>query len=368
MEDQWALECAGTDGARTQFLITQLPCQVGRSKDNDLVIADLGLSRTHATLTSDITGQLRLIDENSTNGTYVNRHRVEGYCLLKKNDIIHFASAEFKLRQIQVEQHSVLPFDQMNTMLIAGTQALSENFVPNEAEFDELIMGNGLSAAIQPIVEAKTHKIVAYELLGRANHPHLPKTPIELFTLARAMHREADLSLAFREFGVNKFAQSVQGKKLFINAHPKEMFTEVFMASLKHLRHSKPDLQIVMEIHESAITNVEQLRKFVKQLNDLDILFAYDDFGAGQARLLELADVPADFVKFDISLIHSLDKAGPRKRQVVRDLVQMVQATGSASLAEGVETEGEAKACVSMGVQLIQGYYTGKPIPAEAVA
>jgi EAL domain-containing protein (putative c-di-GMP-specific phosphodiesterase class I) len=367
LEDQWALESASADGTHTQFLITQLPCQIGRSKDNDLVIANLGLSRTHATLTSDITGQLRLIDENSTNGTYVNRHRVEGYCLLKKNDIIHFASAEFKLRQIQVEQHSVLPFDQMNTMLIAGTQSLSEHFVPNEAEFDELLMGNGLSGAIQPIVDAKTHKIVGYELLGRANHPHLPKTPIELFSLARAMDREADLSLAFREFGINKFAQRVQGKKLFVNAHPKEMFSEVFIVSLKHLRHLRPNLQIVVEIHESAITNILQLRKFVSQLSDLDILFAYDDFGAGQARLLELADVPAHFVKFDMSLIRSLDKAGPRKQQVVRDLVQMVVATGSTPLAEGIETEEEANACVGMGIQLIQGYYTGKPIPAEAV-
>ena len=130
----------------------------------------------------------------------------------------------------------------------------------------------------------------------------------------------------------------------------------------------KPSLHVVVEIHDSAITNIRQLRKFVNQLNDLDILFAYDDFGSGQARLLELADVPAHFVKFDMSLIRSLDKAGPRKQQVVRDLVRMVLAIGSTPLAEGVETEGEAKACVGMDIQLIQGYYTGKPIPAETVA
>jgi EAL domain-containing protein (putative c-di-GMP-specific phosphodiesterase class I) len=350
-----------------QFLITELPCQIGRAKSNNLVIADLGLSRLHATLVSDITGQLRLVDENSTNGTFVNRHRVEGYCLLKKNDIIHFAGAEFKLRQIQVERHSVLPFDQMNTMFIEGTKSLSEYFVPNEAEFDELIMGNGLSGAIQPIVDAKTRKIVAYELLGRASHPHLPKTPIELFSLARAMDREAELSLAFREFGIKKFAQHVQGSQLFINAHPKEMFSEVFLASLRHQHQSMPGVQIVVEIHESAVTDVRQLRRFVNQLASLDILFAYDDFGSGQARLLELADVPAHFVKFDMSLIHSLDKASPRKQKLVKDLVQMVLTTGSAPLAEGVESDEEASTCVGMGVQLIQGFLTGLPIQAESL-
>lgn len=367
MDNQWALESAGSDGSCTQFLITRLPCQIGRSKENDLVIANLGLSRIHASLTRDITGQMRLIDENSTNGTFVNRHRVEGYCLLKEGDVIHFASAEFRLRLIQVEQPSVLPFDQMHTMVMPEDRLLSEHFASNEAEFDELIMGHGLSGAIQPIVDAKTRRVIGYELLGRANHPRLPKTPIELFNLAGSMNREVDLSLAFREYGISRFAKRLQGSKLFINAHPKEMFGEVFLVSLERLRHSMPDLEIVVEIHESAVTNIDQLRGFADRLAGLDIRFAYDDFGAGQARLLELADVPAHFVKFDMSLIHGLHKAGPRKQQVVRDLVQMVLSAGSIPLAEGVESEEEAKACIAMGVQLIQGYLTGEPIPEDAL-
>jgi EAL domain-containing protein (putative c-di-GMP-specific phosphodiesterase class I) len=366
LETQWALESVGSDGKRMQFPITRLPCTIGRAKDNDLVLVDLSLSRVHATLTHDITGQLRLIDERSANGTFVNRHRIEGYCLLKKNDIIHLADAEFKLRLIQVKHRDALPFDQMNTMLIGG-KALSENFAPNEAEFDELIMGQGLSGAIQPIVDAQTREIVAYELLGRANHPGLPKTPIELFNLARSLDREVDLSMAFREFGINKFASHVDEKDLFINAHPKEMFSEVFLASLDHLRRSMPKLRIVVEIHESAVTDIKQLREFAKRLSGMGIRIAYDDFGAGQARLLELADVPADFVKFDMSLIRGLHLASPRKRQVVKDLVQMVLSSGSIPLAEGVESENEAKACIAMGARLIQGFLTGRPIPAEKV-
>ena len=77
--------------------------------------------------------------------------------------------------------------------------------------------------------------------------------------------------------------------------------------------------------------------------------------------------MPAHFVKFDMSLIHGLHKAGPRKQQVVRDLVQMVLSAGSIPLAEGVESEEEAKACIAMGVQLIQGYLTGEPIPEDAL-
>ena len=367
MDKQWSLESVGPDGAHVEFVIAQLPCRIGRAKENDLVIPTLGLSRFHAVLERDISGQLRLFDENSTNGTFVNRERIDGYCLLKENDIIHFASAEFKLRMTLVDQSDVLAFDQMHTMIIPSTMALSENFVPNEVEFAELLMGQGISGAAQPIVEARSRRIVGYELLGRANHPQLPATPIELFGLAEAMGREVDLSLAFREFGLGKIAPRVAGNTLFINVHPKETFSEMFIASLERLRKRSPEMSIVVEIHESAVTDLEQLRKLANRLQALDIRFAYDDFGAGQARLLELADVPAHFVKFDRTLIRGIHKASERKRQVVRDLVQMVLAAGSVPLAEGVEDEEEAQACVDMGFVLIQGYLTGRPIPADSL-
>ena len=367
MEKQWSLESIGANGAHNDFVITQLPCRIGRSKENDLVIANLGLSRVHAIIARDITGQLRLTDENSTNGTFVNRQRIEGYCLLKENDVLHFASAEYKLRRSQAEQEHELSFDEMLTMVMPDNMALSEHFVPHEAEFEELIMGHGLSGAAQPIVDAQTRRVVGYELLGRANHPRLPNKPIELFCLAEAMDREIDLSLAFRDFGVSRLAPRIMGNILFINAHPKETFSDVFFASLERLRRTSPDLNIVVEIHESAVTDIEKLRDLANRLAHLGIRFAYDDFGAGQARFLELADVPAHFVKFDMALIRDLHKASPRKRQVVRDLVQMVLATGSIPLAEGVEDEEEAQACIEMGFRLIQGYLTGKPIPVDSL-
>jgi EAL domain-containing protein (putative c-di-GMP-specific phosphodiesterase class I) len=367
LEKQWFLESFGAEGAHIHFVITHLPCRVGRSKGNDLVIANLGLSRAHAVLARDISGQIRLTDENSTNGTFVNRRRIEGYCLLNENDIIHFASAEFKLRVRLVNQRSALPFDEMHTMLMPEDTALSENFVSNEAEFDELIMGHGLSGAAQAIVDAQTRQPVGYELLGRANHPLLPKSPIELFGLAEAMDRELELSAAFRNFGISRMTPHLKGHTVFINAHPKETFCETFLASLETIHRASPALDIVVEIHESAVTDTMKLRELSRRLAQLDIRFAYDDFGAGQARLLELADVPAHFVKFDMALIRDLHKASERKRQVVRDLVQMVLATGSTPLAEGVELEEEANICVDMGFQLIQGYLTGRPIPAASL-
>ncbi len=129
MEKQWSLESSGVAGAHVDFVVDQLPCRIGRSKENDLVIANLGLSRFHATLTRDITGQLRLIDESSSNGTFVNRQRIEGYCLLRENDILHFASAEFRLRRNLVDQPEATSFDEMRTMIMPRDMDLPERFM-----------------------------------------------------------------------------------------------------------------------------------------------------------------------------------------------------------------------------------------------
>ena len=364
MKKQWALESTDTG---VDFAITHLPCRIGRSKENDLMIANLGLSRFHARLAYDISGKLRISDESSTNGTFVNRQRVDSYCLLHEDDIIHFGSAEFRLRTRHAEEDD-LPFDLKHTQVMPGLMTLSDHFSPGEMEFEDLILGNGLSGAAQPIVDARTRRIIAYEFLGRANHPTLPKSPLELFSLAEAMDRAVDLSVAFREFGFRKMAPCIAEQSVFINTHPKEIFSPVFISSLEAIRHRFPNLDIVVEIHESAVVDIARMLEFTRQLATLGIRFAFDDFGAGQARLLELAEVPAHYVKFDMSLIRGLPRANERKRQLVQDLVKMVYAAGAASLAEGVETEEEASICIDMGFEFIQGYLTGRPIPAESLS
>lgn len=92
---------------------------------------------------------------------------------------------------------------------------------------------------------------------------------------------------------------------------------------------------------------------------------AFDDFGAGQARLTELVEVHPEYLKFDMSLIRSIDQAPKDKVQMVRSLVHMAADLGIIPLAEGVETQGERDACVDIGFQLGQGYLFGKPVPIK---
>ncbi|SBT07024.1 Diguanylate phosphodiesterase [Candidatus Accumulibacter aalborgensis] len=361
MGNQWFLESITTDGSHVTYNITHLPFRIGRDPENDLILPERvsALSRNHAVLSLDICGRIRLTDLNSTNGSFVGRERIEGSCLLAENDIVHFGSAEFRLR-------GHLP-ERTPTSKVSSGLPLSENFVDKEAEFLDLLEGHGISGAAQPIVEAQGGKVFAYELLGRANHPLLPISPIRLFKLASALDREVELSVAFRKFGISAIAPRLQGFPLFANTHPRETFSEDFFASLVSLRQGRPELDLVIEIHETAVTESARLIELAARFRDIGVRFAYDDFGAGQARLREIGDAPAHFVKFDMGLLHDLHLACERKRHVVNDLVKLVLDLGSVPLAEGIEKDAEAQICREMGFQLIQGFLTGKPIPVASL-
>jgi EAL domain-containing protein (putative c-di-GMP-specific phosphodiesterase class I) len=360
------LEGIGTDGLRLTYNVSPIPFRIGRDADNELTVTALGLSRRHANLTADeASGRLRLTDLGSTNGTFVNRRRVTGSCLLQENDIIHFGSAEFRLRPLEPDRSVILPMNDMRTIMVEAGRALSEHFVPNEPQFMALLRGEGLSGAAQPIVAAKGGGLVAYELLGRCNHPDLPKSPIHLFHLAAQLKREAELSEAFRSHGVNAIAARLGHAALFVNTHPSETFEDAFFAAITKLLHQQPGLNLVVEIHETAVMETQRMRELGARLADIGVRFAYDDFGAGQARLNELGEVPAHFVKFDMALIRDIHTASDRKQRMIRDLVKLVSDLGSVSLAEGVEVEAEAQVCREMGFELIQGYLTGRPVPLE---
>ena len=188
-----------------------------------------------------------------------------------------------------------------------------------------------------------------------------------LFALAMRLGKEVELSEAFRWAGLSAAATLAPEGTLFVNVHPKEMFSEPFYRSITLLRAMVPTANLVVEVHESAVTRIEDVKTMGDRLAHMNVQFAYDDFGAGQARLIELAEVPPHFVKFDMGLIRGIDSASSKKQQLVSQLVHIVHDVGSTALAEGVETRDEAICCAQMNFDLIQGYWTGRPALGDDV-
>lgn len=172
---------------------------------------------------------------------------------------------------------------------------------------------------------------------------------------------ENQLSDIFRKEGFRLGKVLPRKLALFFNTHPHEVFQKPFLKSLYEIRKAASGRPIVLEIHEKAITNVNLMKKLRAFLNDLNIDLAYDDFGAGQARLVELIEARPDILKFDIALVHNIHKAPLRKLQMIERLVKIVHDSGVIPLAEGIECGQESVVCSQIGFKCTQGFYFGRP-------
>lgn len=345
---EWYLCGSVADGERSREVVLSQPkFHVGRRSTCNLRLTWPTVSGLHADFIV-AADTLFLRDLGSTNGTFVNGRRIRADTLLSEGDVIHFGGVEFRLRKRCEE-------DALGTMNWSGC-----NLTARLEGFDELVHGGGLIPFYQPIVKLCDVSTVGFEVLARSRIAEFP-TPREMFETAEQMDRENELSEVCRNEGVRLGSGMAFGQRLYLNTHPTELRGSNLIASLEKLRSEAPDQAMSLEIHEGAVTDLEAMAELHKRLIDLDIQLAYDDFGAGQARLLDLVEVPPDVLKFDISLIRDIHKASPKRQKMVETLVSMVQEFGIAPLAEGVETLEEARACQQLGFELAQGFYFGRP-------
>jgi EAL domain-containing protein (putative c-di-GMP-specific phosphodiesterase class I) len=195
-------------------------------------------------------------------------------------------------------------------------------------------------------------------------HATLGESPGTLFNLAENLGEEVALSQLFRRRCFDDASCAGLKVPLFFNTHPEESrnFDEL-LGELQRLRKLYPDLTLVFEVHEAAISDLAAMAEVRRQLRKLDIGLAYDDFGAGQARLQELIEVPPDYLKFDIALVRNLEQADSPRYQMLSSLNAMISGLGIRTLAEGIETEQTANLCRDIGIDYFQGFLFGRPEP-----
>jgi EAL domain-containing protein (putative c-di-GMP-specific phosphodiesterase class I) len=340
------------DGPVRSVPIHSTPFLIGRRSDLALVLQQRTISTVHAELT-DPNGKLVLRDMRSTNGSYVNGRRVTDQVGLADNDLVQFADIAFRVRrQFAYSQGMTVSGD-----MVDGALAL--------VQFDRLMRNHEVVPFYQPIIEMHHRQTIGHEVLGRSQLAGL-ESPAAMFQAAARLDLELELSRLLRSEGVEVGAAVPELSHLFVNTHPVELAKPGLIDSLVAVREANPGVQLTLEIHESAVTDLSEMRHIRSELSRINISLAFDDFGAGQARLVELVEVRPDILKFDMKLIRGIDQASAQRQQMLALLVRMASELGSTPLAEGVETETEHRACVDLGFRLGQGYLYGRPAPSRA--
>lgn len=344
------LEGRTAEGSRWVIPINLSPFLVGRKAECHLRLGVDGVSRMHARIYRE-GGGWWIADCGSTNGTFVDHLRLTEPRALRQGSSVRFADVQFTVAA-------------QETM---GDRTQITN--PHASAFERMLRERAVTPHFQPIVRLSAgHDIFGYELLGHTDAVGLPGQPGELFQIARRLGSDVELSVLFREVGLSAAAESGLTGVFFFNVLPAEMNVETLGRTLSPLRCRFPDLKLALELHEQVIADAAMMRALKQMLTEMNILLSYDDFGAGQARLVELMESPPDVIKFDIALVHGIELRSRASRAIVGALVRMAQEAGITTLAEGIETAAEADACMALGFDLAQGFHFGRPQPLARYA
>ena len=233
---------------------------------------------------------------------------------------------------------------------------------------EDLLREAVVTVELQPIVRFPGAVVSAYEALGRGQHPALPRGPVDLFKIAGTMGAEVQLSQLLRRKAVELAKERPRVASLFLNTHPVELSRPGLVESMEELRALAPHLDLILEIHESALAQPESMAALRDRLSEINVGLAYDDFGAGQARLLELAEAPPHYLKFDRKFVTNIDKAPSSRRRLLASLVAAARELLVKTIAEGVENEAEAEVCAKIGFTHAQGFHFGRPVPIEELS
>lgn len=240
------------------------------------------------------------------------------------------------------------------------------------SEIDKAFEKEEFIPYFQPIVDAKTQKIVSAEALIRWNHskkgmispgqfiPVLEKegliTRIDTFMVNRIL-----------DFNTKRLKQGKCGLPCAVNLSRVDFYDtklmDMFRRKIGNIENVHNMLKL--EVTESAYAVLESdALAFLEEMRRLRLSLLLDDFGSGMSSLSTLESLAFDTVKLDMGFIAKIGKSA-KAEAIIRHTIGMSHDMGSKVIAEGVEHKEQLQFLQSVGCDMIQGYYFYKPMPED---
>ena len=220
--------------------------------------------------------------------------------------------------------------------------------------------------AFQPIVEAGTGTVFGYESLMRGQERIGFETPIEILDEAHENGQLLQLEQMVASRALAKFAtlSNFATATLFLNLDVRliPLGNRLLESLLLQLKTANiPPSSVCFEFSERFDnTSVPEFAELVSRLRKAGFKLAIDDFGVGHGEMKLLCDYSVDYLKIDRHFVADIDRS-PRKRHLLKSIVNMAHVLGTRVIAEGIETEAEFIVCRDYGVDLVQGWFISRP-------
>ncbi len=331
---------------------------VARISENQFVVLDLAdsdslLSEHIDRTVADFYRTMNAYNAENSRDYYVEIHAgcttmSAGWETTGLENLIRLAVGEMYLNRLQADRHDVAKDTQI-------TAALYNTF-------SLLIEKNLFQYFFQPIVDARSGRIFAYEALMRTD-ALINLSPLQVLAVAREYGRLYEVEKAtffgIMERYVRDFSD-FQGCRVFVNTIPGHFLTVEDCNELTERFGSYLDC-FVFELTEQDVTTDEELarlKRLAKPGSQAQI--AIDDYGAGHSNMVNVLRYEPQIIKIDRELITGIDQ-DTNKQLFVQNTIDFAHQNGIRALAEGVETAEELRTVIACGIDLIQGYFTARP-------
>jgi diguanylate cyclase (GGDEF)-like protein/PAS domain S-box-containing protein len=242
-----------------------------------------------------------------------------------------------------------------------------------ETELRQAIAERQLELHYQPKICTVSGGNCGVEALVRWRHPTRGLVPPADFI---PVAEESDLILALGDWVVDEACRQSAAwaalgltPTIAVNVSAKQLQQPdlVERIAATAARHGVPPSRLQVEVTESLVMrDPRQASALLYRLREIGVTVAIDDFGTGYSSLSYLRRLPIDVLKIDRSFVMNADRI-EEDAQIVRTIIALAQTLKMSVVAEGVETEAQAKLLRSLGCDAVQGYLYAKPAPADEV-
>lgn len=239
-----------------------------------------------------------------------------------------------------------------------------------ETELRHAVEHGELLLHYQPKFDLTTRRLVGAEALMRWQHPERGLvSPLDFIPVAEetglivpmgtwALHTACRAAVGWNTDPARPVKVAVNlSARQFANGQLVETVCEALAAS-----GCEPQW-LELEITESLLIDKRStVRDDLETLAVMGITIALDDFGTGYSALSYLIHFPVHTLKIDRSFVKDLP-GNHNSAELVKAIVSLGRSLGMGLVAEGVETEDQARLLASMGCHLAQGFLLGRPVP-----
>ncbi len=237
-------------------------------------------------------------------------------------------------------------------------------------DLQHAVARGAIVTVFQPLCRADDLLVVGAEALARWVHPELGKVaPDEFIAIAEQTGLITELTRGVLDAALRQaraWWDEGSDLRVSVNLSPRSLTDSdlVEMVEAALVAHGLPPSALLLEITESSImNNLDHAIGVLSRLRNSGIEIALDDFGTGHSSLAHLRTMPVSEVKLDRSFLRSVTTDRSAEK-IVTTAITLCHDLGKLVVAEGVEDEATSSLLRAAGVDLLQGYHLGMPLPA----